>query len=153
MAIITFEVDLDDIRGAVHNLTINDKSSPTATQVLEYIDYASAEVNAEAIAAGIAVSGLVNTDPAFILMKKAVVNKVAADILVARNRGDATAGQYYLDNYLRIIDTLRKFPQRIEADSNNGPDLMDYIKQETSAQLEDIHWYSTVTGKIFQGGL
>ena len=86
-------------------------------------------------------------------MKKAVVNKVAADILVARNRGDATAGQYYLDNYLRIIDTLRKFPQRIEADSNNGPDLMDYIKQETSAQLEDIAWYSTVAGKIFQGGL
>ena len=35
MAIITFEVDLDDIRGAVHNLTINDSSSPTATQVLD----------------------------------------------------------------------------------------------------------------------
>jgi len=153
MAIITFEVDLDDVRGAVHNLTINDKSSPTSTQVLEYIDFASAEVNAEAVAAGIAVSGLVNTDPAFVLMKKAVINKVAADILVARNRGDAAAGQYYLDNYLRIIDTLRKFPQRIQIDSDNGPDLMDYIKQETSTQLEDIAWYSTVTGKIFQGGL
>lgn len=152
MAIITFEVDLDDIRGAVHNLSITDSSSPTSTQVLEYIDYASAEVNAEALAAGIVVSGLVNTDPAFMLMKKAIVNKVASDILVARNRGDATAGQYYLDNYLRIIDTLRKFPQRVQVDSEAGPDLLDYIPQETSSQLENIQWYNSITGKIFQGG-
>ena len=123
MAIITFEIDLDDIRGAVHNLSITPSSSPTETQVLEYIEFAAAEINAEAIAAGIAVSGLVNTDPAFMLMKKAIINKVASDILVARNRGDATAGQYYLDNYLRIVETLRKFPQRIEADSEAGISL------------------------------
>jgi len=152
MAIITFEVDLDDIRGAVHNLSITDSSSPNSTQVLEYITFAAAEVNAEALAAGIAVSGLVNTDPAFMLMKKAIVNKVASDILVARNRGDATAGQYYLDNYLRIIDTLRKFPQRVQVDSEAGPDLLDYIPQETSSQLENIQWYNSITGKIFQGG-
>jgi hypothetical protein len=152
MAIITFEIDLDDIRGAVHNLSITPSSSPTETQVLEYIEFAAAEINAEAIAAGIAVSGLVNTDPAFMLMKKAIINKVASDILVARNRGDATAGQYYLDNYLRIVETLRKFPQRIEADSEAGPDLLDYIPQQTSAQLQDIQWYSTITGKVFQGG-
>ena len=152
MAIITFEIDLDDIRGAVHNLSITPSSSPTEIQVLEYIEFAAAEINAEAIAAGIAVSGLVNTDPAFMLMKKAIINKVASDILVARNRGDATAGQYYLDNYLRIIETLRKFPQRIEADSEAGPDLLDYIPQQTTAQLQNIQWYSTITGKVFQGG-
>jgi len=53
MPIQTFGIDLDDIRGSVANLTITDKSSPTLDQVTEYIDFASAEVNAEAIAAGI----------------------------------------------------------------------------------------------------
>ena len=152
MPIQTFGIDLDDIRGSVANLTITDKSSPTLDQVTEYIDFASAEVNAEAIAAGINVDGLVNTDPAYILMKKAVINKVAADILVARNRGDASAGQYYLDSYLRTVETLRKFPQRVQVDSENGPDLLDYIDQQTPAQLESIQWYSSITGKIFQGG-
>jgi len=53
---------------------------------------------------------------------------------------------------LRTVETLRKFPQRVQVDSENGPDLLDYIDQQTPAQLESIQWYSSITGKIFQGG-
>lgn len=153
MAVInTLGVSVDDIRGAVHNLTISPNSSPTITQVEDYIQYAAAEVSSEAAASGIDVSGLVSTTSEYVLLKKAIINKVAADILVARNRGDASSGQYYLDAYLRIIDTIRKYPQRVQEDSQNGPDLASYVEQQTSAQLDNIAWYGTISGKIYSGG-
>lgn len=151
--IATFGVTVDDIRAAVHNLSITPSSSPTISQVEDYIQYAAAEVSSESEAAGISASGLTSTDSAYVLLKKAVINKVAADILVARNRGEAEAGQYYLDAYLRAIDTLRRFPQRIEEDSENGPDLAYFIEQQTSAELADIQWYDSIAGKIYQGGM
>ena len=85
-AIATFGVDVDDIRAAVHNLSITPSSSPTISQVEEYIQFAGAEISSEAEAAGISASGLTSTDSAYVLLKKALINKVAADILVARTR-------------------------------------------------------------------
>lgn len=154
MAIIQdFGVTVDDIRAAVHNLSITPSSSPTISQVEDYIQYAGAEISSEAEAAGISASGLTATDSAYVLLKKALINKVAADILVARNRGEAEAGQYYLDAYLRAIDTLRRFPQRIEEDSEAGPDLAYFIEQQTPTELSDIEWYCSIAGKIYDGGL
>jgi hypothetical protein len=86
------------------------------------------------------------------LLKKAVISKATADIMVARNRGDAAAGAYYLANYQSVIETLRKLPQRVVDNSSAGPDLADYVEQSAS-DLKDLPWYSTISGKIYVGGL
>ena len=147
-----FGITVGDISGKVHNLTLSDKSSPTSAQVEEMISFASAVIASEAEAAGIGVSGLDPTSSTYFLLKSAVINKVVADVLVGRNRGDAAAGEYYLQNWQAAIDTLRRFPQRIQVDSESGPDLAEYVDQ-SATELKNIEWYGTIPGKLFQGGL
>jgi len=147
-----FGITPSDISAQVHNLTISDSSSPTTTQVEDYIQFAAATVASEAAAAGIGVDGLDATSSEYILLKKAVISKATADIMVARNRGDAAAGAYYLENYKSVIETLRKLPQRVVDNSSAGPDLADYVEQSAS-DLKDLPWYSTISGKIYVGGL
>ena len=151
--ISTLGVTVADVSAQVHNLTINEASSPTTTQVEDYIVFAAAEVASEAQAAGIDVSGLVETDSAYMLLKKAIISKVTSEVMVARNRGDMESGRYYLDNYLRVMETLRRYPQRVETDTVNGPDLATFVEQTTSQQQQDIAWYGTIAGRVFLGGL
>ena len=148
----TFNITPADISAQVHNLSITPSSSPTTTQVEEYITYAAAEIASEAQASGIGVSGLEETDSAYMLLKKAVINKVTADILVARNRGDVNAGAYYMENYRSAIDTLRRMPQRVQDDANDGPDLAHYIEQGDD-DVKDIAFYNSIPGRIVLGGL
>ena len=148
-----FDVQVDDISGVVTNLTINAASSPTTTQVQLAISGSAAEVAAEALASGLDPSGLAATDAAYVLLQRAVIMKTAADVLVAKNRGQGDAGQYYYAQFERIMDTVRKYPQRVQTDSENGPDLAKYIPQQTATQLENIAWYSSISGKVFSGGL
>jgi hypothetical protein len=114
----TFGITPSDISAQVHNLTISTSSSPTTAQVEDYIQFAAATVASEAAAAGIGVDGLVATSSEYVLLKKAVISKVTADVMVARNRGDAAAGAYYLANYQSVIETLRKLPQRVVDNSS-----------------------------------
>lgn len=149
----TFGIEPSDISAVVTNLTINDASSPTTVQVQAAISGSAAEVAAEAAASGISVTGLDTTDAAYVLLKRAVVMKTAADVLVARNRGQGDAGAYYFAQFERAMNTLRKYPQRVQTDSETGPDLAKYIPQQTATDLEGIAWYSSMTGKVFTGGL
>jgi hypothetical protein len=148
----TFGVTPSDIAAQVHNLTISPSSSPTTSQVEDYITYAAATVASEAAAAGIGVDGLEATSSEYILLKKAVISKATADIMVARNRGDIAAGAYYYENYKQVVQTLRDIPQRVAVDSSAGPDLASFVEQSAD-DLRDIPWYSTISGKIFTGGM
>jgi hypothetical protein len=148
----TFNVTPADISGQVHNLSINPTSSPNTTQVENMINLAASIVASEADAAGIDVSGLDSTSSTYYLLANAVINKVVADLLVGRNRGDAAAGAYYLENFKIAIDTLRRYPQRVQTNPNAGPDLAEYVEQ-SAADLADIPWYGSMAGKIFQGGM
>lgn len=150
---ITFGVEPSDISAVATNLTINDASSPTTAQVQAAISGSSAEVAAEAVASGFDPSGLAVTDAAYVLLQRAVVMKTAADVLVAKNRGQGDAGAYYYAQFDRIMNTLRKFPQRVVADAENGPDLAKYVPQQTPTDLQNIAWYSSISGKVFTGGL
>jgi len=51
------------------------------------------------------------------------------------------------------MGTLRQYPQRVQANDQTGPDLAKYIPQQTASDLESIEWYSSITGKVFTGGL
>ena len=148
----TFNITPADISASVHNLSITPSSSPTLDQVTDYITYAAAEIASEAQAAGISVSGLEETDSAYMLLKKAVINKVTADVMVAKNRGDAAAGEYYMANYKAAVDTLRRMPQRVQEDTDNGPDLFSYVEQG-SDEIGDVEFYNTIAGRIVLGGL
>jgi hypothetical protein len=153
MAFTTFNVEPSDISAVVTNLTINDASSPTTTQVQAAISGSAAEVAAEAVASGFDPSGLATDTAAYVLLQRAVVMKTAADVLVARNRGQGDAGAYYQAQFERIMGTLRQYPQRVQANDQTGPDLAKYIPQQTASDLEGIAWYSSITGKVFTGGL
>jgi len=102
-----FDVQVDDISGVVTNLTINAASSPTTTQVQLAISGSAAEVAAEALASGLDPSGLAATDAAYVLLQRAVIMKTAADVLVAKNRGQGDAGQYYSSGlWTRCVSSL-----------------------------------------------
>ncbi len=153
MAFTTFGVEPADISAAVTNLTITASSSPTILQVQAAISGSAAEVAAEATASGFDTAGLAVDTAAYALLKRAVVMKTAADVLVAKNRGQGDAGAYYFAQFDRIMNTLRKFPQRVQANAEDGPDLAKFIPQQTATELQNIAWYSSISGKIFTGGM
>jgi len=154
MSFITFNVEPSDISAVVTNLTISAQgSSPTIAQVQAAISGSAAEVAAEAVASGFDPSGLAVTDAAYVLLQRAVVMKTAADVMVAKNRGQGDAGAYYFAQFERIMDTLRRYPQRVQANDQDGPDLAKYIPQQTATDLQNIAWYSSISGKVFTGGM
>ena len=154
MSFITFNVEPSDISAVVTNLTISTQgSSPTIAQVQAAISGSAAEVTAEAVASGFDPSSLAVTDAAYVLLRRAVVMKTAADVLEAKNRGQGSAGAYYQAQFERVMDTLRRYPQRVQANNQDGPDLAKYIPQQSATDLQNIAWYSSISGKVFTGGM
>ena len=149
----TFGITVADISGQVHNLRIDASSSPTEAQVDEMIQQNAALLAMELQAAGITAAGLVDvTDATYVLCKRGIINKTVSDVLVARNRGEAAAGAYYMANWDKLIETVRQYPQRVESQDTQGPDLAAFIAQG-AGDLQDIPFYSSISGKIVIGGL
>ena len=167
MAIQEYGLTAADIRATVHNLKITTTTSPTTAQVEDNITAVSAQVQAEAQAVGISAEGLTSGDADYAILKKAVIYKVTGELLIARNRGDGDDGAYYIGEYEKIIESIRKRPKRI-SDQNAGPDLAvwingapDYSSGPVSAQDgadfpnstsgRVVQFWNGVSGKIISG--
>lgn len=151
MAVNTFGVDTDDIKAQVQNLSIRTDTSPSTSDVTESILFAAAEVERECAAVGISTSGLTDSaDGTYLLLKKAIIYKVAGELLIGRNRGNKEDGEYYIERYDKIIETIRKTPQKIETDTTSGPDLAKFIDTD-SQSFEGSAFYGSIPGKIIYG--
>jgi hypothetical protein len=126
MAIQEYGLTAADIRAQIHNLKITTTTSPTTSQVEDNITLVAAQVQNEALAVGISAAGLSDGDADYAVLKKAVIYKVVGELLIARNRGDGDDGAYYIGEYEKIIDSIRKRPDRIKVD-DVGPDLATWI--------------------------
>jgi hypothetical protein len=145
-----------DVKGQVHGLRINSASSPSTTNVEDNIGFVSAQVQQEALAVGIDVTGLVSGDANFETFRKAVLNKVVGELLNARNRG-ADSGAYYIGQYDEVIDSLRMRPDRLSVD-DVGPDLAAYVETafdpttgNVVAGIDPIPFWGSIAGKIIRG--
>ena len=145
-----------DIKGQVHGMRINSASSPSTTDVENNIELISAQVQQEALAVGIDVTGLTSGDADYETFKKAVINKVVGELLNAKNRGD-DSGAYYISQYNDVIDSLRMRPDRLTV-NDTGPDLAAFVETavdastgQTVAGVCEIAWFGTVPGKIIRG--
>jgi len=126
MPIQEYGLTTADIRGQVHNLKITTTTSPTTSQVEENITLVSAQVQNEAAAVGINAEGLSDGEADYAVLKKAVIYKVCGELLIARNRGDGDDGAYYIQEYDKLMESVRLRPQRI-SDSDAGPDLAVWV--------------------------
>tara|TARA_R100001198_G_C5239095_1_gene216450 strand:+ start:1431 stop:1907 length:477 start_codon:yes stop_codon:yes gene_type:complete len=152
----TYNIDTDDIKGMVHGLRINSASSPSTTDVENNIEYVSAQIQQEALAVGIDVTGLTDGDADYETFKRAVISKVCGELLNARNRGD-DSGAYFINQYDEVIESLRKRPDRLTV-NDTGPDLATFVETAVDAStggsvpgVEPIAWFGTVPGKIIRG--
>jgi ATP sulfurylase len=155
MAIQTFGITAGDIQGIVSNLVINASSSPTITQVGDMIEQVSAEVQAESRNVGISTTAIIDsTTPEYQMLKRMVIYKVAGEILISRNRGDENSGKYYIDRFLDLRETIRKRPQVVEDDTQNGPDLASYINQSaTNFSADEVYGSGAVADIVFGDSL
>jgi len=151
-----YGIVIADIKGTVHNLRINSASSPSTSDVENNISFVSAQLQQEALAVGIDVTGLTSGDADYETFKHAVINKVSGELLNARNRGD-NSGEYYIDQYNDVIESLRKRPDRI-AVNETGPDLAEFVETAFDAStgrsvagVEPIPWFGTIAGRLISG--
>jgi len=152
MAVNTFGLTTADISAAVQNLTITATSSPTATAVTEMIDLAAAEVERECDYVGISTQGITDTASAeYKLVRSMIKYKAIAEILIARERGNPAAGEYYISRFDSMMKTLLLRTAVFSA-SDEGPDLAAFIDQSNGAQF-DIQFYLTMPGAVVLNGI
>lgn len=126
MPIQEYGLTTADIRGQVHNLKITTTTSPTTSQVEENITLVSAQVQNEAAAVGINTEGLSDGEADYAVLKKAVIYKVCGELLIARNRGDGDDGAYYIQEYDKLMESVRLRPSRVSV-KDSGPDLAVWV--------------------------
>ena len=147
----TFGITKTDIQSVVANLSIESDTSPTESQVNDLIEQAAAEMALEADAVGISLSGL--TDPTqsiWLLFKRAIIYRVAADVLVARNRGNVDSAAYYIQRHEQILENIRKYPDRVASRTEDqGPNRVKYLNY-TEIQDNEEFAFSTA-GRIIIG--
>ena len=151
MAINTFGITKTDIQTVVSNLSIETDTSPTTAQVDDLILQAASEMELEADAVGISIEGLTDvSDPMYQLFKRAIVYRVAADVLVAKNRGNPESAAYYLGRHEQMLDNIRKHPDRVAArSSQSGPERLKYL---TYTDIRDNETFATSdAGRIIIG--
>ncbi len=151
-----YGITTDDVKGQVHGLRINSASSPSTSDVENNISYVSAQLQQEALAVGVDVTGLTEGDADYETFKRAVINKVCGELLNARNRGD-DSGAYFIGQYDEVIESLRMRPDRITV-NDSGPDLATYVETAVDAStgesvpgVEPIPWFGTIAGRIIRG--
>lgn len=167
MPIQEYALTASDIKAQVHNLKITTTTSPTTSQVEDNITLVAAQVQNEALAVGISPNGLTLGDADYAILKKAVIYKVCGELLIARNRGDGDDGSYYIQEYDKIIESVRLRPSRVQINSA-GPDLAVWINgapdySASPVTAEDgadypnstsnrvVRFWSGAAGKIISG--
>ena len=151
MAINIFGITKTDLQTVVSNLSIEADTSPTETQVDDLILQAAAEMELEAEAVGIDLEGLTDpTDPTYQLFRRAIIYRVAADVLVAKNRGNPDSAAYYLGRHEQMLDNIRRHPDRVAARSaNQGPERLKYLDYDDIQTNEQF--VSSTAGRIIIG--
>jgi len=147
----TFGITKTNIQSVVSNLSIETDTSPSTAQVDELIEQASAEVALEAEAVGISLAGLTDpTDSMYLLFQRAIIYRVAADVLVAKNRGNVDSAAYYIQRHEQMLDNIRKHPDRVAARTENqGPERLKYLDY-TEIQQNEVFATSTA-GRVVIG--
>jgi len=144
------------ISAAVHDLTIDATSSPSASAVEEMIIDAASEVDRECNRQGIDPVGLTDslTDVAertlYRTLRKMVTYYVLDEILTARDRGNPETGKWYRDRYQAQLGNLRNHPQTFEA-RESGTDSVDYPARDTYSDRVTLGF--TLPGKLVSGGI
>lgn len=151
MAVNIFGLSYTDVSQSVQNLTINAGSSPTSTWVDQIINFSAAEFAREASYVGIDVDGLTAGDADYILCKQAILYKSIAETLIARERGNTAAGEYYISRYDRLIDILRKRPSTISS-GGDGPDRTFFISESDTTEL-GLQFYQSPAGAVALNGV
>lgn len=152
MAVNTFGLTVADISAAVQNLSITATTSPTATAVAEMIELAAAEVERECDYVGISSQGIVDATTAeYKLVRSMIKYKAIAEILIARERGNPAAGEYYISRYDSMMKTLLLRPAVVAA-SDEGPDLASYVAQTDGSEF-NIQFYLTMPGAVVLNGI
>ena len=147
----TFGITKTNIQSVVSNLSIETDTSPSTAQVDELIEQASAEVALEAEAVGISLAGLTDpTDSMYLLFQRAIIYRVAADVLVAKNRGNVDSAAYYIQRHEQMLDNIRKHPDRVAARSaDQGPERLKYLDY-TEIQENEV-FATSIAGRVVVG--
>ena len=151
MAPNTFGINKTDIQSVCANLSIETDTSPSTAQVDDLIEQAAAEMDLEAEAVGISLTGLTDpTDSMYLLFKRAIIYRVCADVLVAKNRGNVEAGAYYIQRHNEMLEKIRKHPDRVAARSaDQGPERLKYLDY---TEIQENEQFATSTaGRIVIG--
>jgi len=151
MAPNTFGITKTNIQSVVTNLSIETDTSPSTAQVDELIEQASAEIALEAEAVGISLAGLTDpTDSMYLLFQRAIIYRVAADVLVAKNRGNVDSAAYYIQRHEQMLSNIRKHPDRVATRSaDQGPERLKYLNY---TEIQENKQFATSTaGRIVIG--
>lgn len=143
-----FGVTIDDVKGRVHSLGINPASSPNTVNVQAMITQAACEIAGLCFSSGIEVADLTSTSAEYGILKNALLNKVVADLMVARQRGGDAP--YFLRLYEKAVDIIRKRPQ-VLGQTENGPNMVASVNRAGNRQ--NVVYGYTIAGKIVNGGL
>ena len=147
----TFSITKTDLQSVVTNLSIETDTSPNESQVNDLIEQAASEMSLEASAVGISLAGLTDpTDEMYLLFKRAIIYRVVADVLVARNRGNIDSASYYIQRHEQMLDKIRKFPDRVALRTEQqGPNRVKYLDYQ---EIQDNEQFATTTaGRIVIG--
>jgi len=147
----TFSITKSDIQSVCSNLSIETDTSPSTAQVDDLIEQASAEMDLEAAAVGISLTGLTDpTDSMYLLFKRAIIYRVCADVLVAKNRGNVEAGAYYIQRHEQMLSNIRKYPDRVaNRAQDQGPNKVKYLNY---TEIQENETYATsIAGRIVIG--
>jgi len=147
----TFGVTPTELQEVVTNLTITSSTSPSTAEVQNLIEYAAAELDLEGEATGINLQGLSDpTDRMYLLYKRALIYRAVADVLTAKNRGNPEAGLYYMGLHDKLLDNIRKHPDRVAARSaNQGPERLKYLDYDDIQDNE--RFVASTLGKLVIG--
>ena len=112
---MAFNITPANLSDRVGGLAISAITVPNTTTVQDIIATAEALVIKEAEAVG--VSNYTVGDNTYIILRSMALYKACSEVLISKNRGDATGVSWYLEEYARLLGTLRHRPQSIDETS------------------------------------
>jgi hypothetical protein len=108
---MSFSITANDLKNRVQGLEISPMSVPNTTVVGDIISTAEALVTREAEAVGIVNYQI--GDDTYIILRTMAIYKAISEVLISRNRGDSAGVSWYMEEYARLLGTLRHRPQSI----------------------------------------
>ena len=86
----------------------------------------------------------------YLLYKRALIYRAVADVLTAKNRGNPESGLYYMQLHEKLLDNIRKHPDRVAARSADvGPERLKYLDAQDIQNNE--RFVGSTLGRIIIG--